>query len=166
MDKRDNPLLDKEDYLAKRKALQDIQMDPHTHKDPELTAELMRKVAVLQKQAKEKGYVNEADDRTFDFDNLNSGSRKLLVHVRSKYPWAKSDLEALLAYIKDEDSSLEKEITDLEGHDNVHDREIDDLDSELGVEQRDVDSHEARISKLEDRIKEIADRIFAGVERK
>lgn len=160
----DTPLRNRDDYRAKRKALQDIQMDPETHKDPELTAELMRRVASLKKQAKEQG-IEEAD-HSFDFDNLNAGSRKLLVHVRQKYPFAKSDLEALLAYIKDEDSSLEKEITDLEGHDSVHDRDIDDLDSELDVEQRDVDSHEARISKLEDRVKEIADRIFAGIERK
>ena len=165
MDKRDNPLLDKEDYLAKRKALQDIQMDPHTHKDPELTAELMRKVAVLRQQAKEKGFIEEADHK-FDFDNLNSGSRKLLVHVRSKYPWAKTDLEALLAYIKDEDSSLEKDITDLEGNDHVQDIDIDSLDSELDKEGSEVNNHESRISKLEQRIKEISDRIFSGIERK
>jgi chromosome segregation ATPase len=164
MDTRDNPLRDREDYLAKRKALQDIQLDPHTHKDPELTAELIRKVALLKKQAREMGL--EEADHSFDFDNLNAGSRKLLVHVRSKYPWAKTDLEALLAYIKDEDSSLEKEITDLEGNDRVQDTDIDSLDSELDHEQRDVDSHEARISKLEQRVKEIADRIFTGVERR
>jgi hypothetical protein len=37
------------DYKAKSKALQDIQMDPHTHKDPELKAELIRSKAALEK---------------------------------------------------------------------------------------------------------------------
>jgi len=164
MNKRDNPLLDKEDYLAKRKALQDIQMDPHTHKDPELTAELMRKVAHLKKQAQEMGL--EEADHSFNLSTLNTGSRKLITHVRNKYPFAKSDLEALLAYIRDEDSSLEKEITDLEGHDEVHDTEIDTLDNELDGEQEESDNHERRIKELEDRVKEIANRVFSGIERR
>ena len=40
---------DKEDYQAKKKALQDIQADPHTAKDPELQKELMRRKAELEK---------------------------------------------------------------------------------------------------------------------
>ncbi len=38
------------DYQAKRKALQDIQMDPDTHKDKELSAELVRRKAALEKE--------------------------------------------------------------------------------------------------------------------
>jgi hypothetical protein len=45
----------KGDLIAKRKALQDIQMDPHTHRDPELKAELARRKAALEKEAKDKG---------------------------------------------------------------------------------------------------------------
>jgi hypothetical protein len=48
-------LKDKEDLQAKRKALQDIQTDPHTHKDPELKAELAWRKAQLEKEAKAKG---------------------------------------------------------------------------------------------------------------
>ena len=48
-------LQDKSDYDAKNKALQDIQMDPNTHKDPELQAELVRRKAALEKEAKAKG---------------------------------------------------------------------------------------------------------------
>lgn len=44
-------LRDKEDLQAKRKALQDIQMDKNTHKDPELKAELARRKASLEKEA-------------------------------------------------------------------------------------------------------------------
>ena len=45
----------KGDLAAKRKALQDIQLDPETAKDPELKAELVRRKAALDKEAKSKG---------------------------------------------------------------------------------------------------------------
>lgn len=50
---RDTPLRDREDYTAKKKALQDIQMDPHTHKDPELSTELLRRLSGLEQQRKD-----------------------------------------------------------------------------------------------------------------
>ena len=42
---------DKDDYDAKQKALQDLQMDPETSKDPELKKELMKRKASLEKDA-------------------------------------------------------------------------------------------------------------------
>jgi len=47
------PTKDKADYRAKQKALQDIQMDPNTAKDPELKKELIKRKAALEKD-KEK----------------------------------------------------------------------------------------------------------------
>jgi len=47
--------LTQDDYDAKRKALQDIQLDPETSKDPELKAELMRRIASLNAEAKASG---------------------------------------------------------------------------------------------------------------
>ena len=38
-----------DDYIAKKKALQDLQNDPHTHKDPELKKELIRRKAELER---------------------------------------------------------------------------------------------------------------------
>jgi hypothetical protein len=55
----ESALKDMDDYKAKKKALQDIQLDPHTHKDPQLTAELVKRKADLEKEAKAKGYVAE-----------------------------------------------------------------------------------------------------------
>ena len=52
---KESALKDKDDLKAKRKALQDIQLDPHTHKDPELKSELARRKVALEKEAKEKG---------------------------------------------------------------------------------------------------------------
>ena len=49
-------LRDKDDLQAKRKALQDIQMDSNTAKDPDLSKELIRRKADLEKEAKDKGF--------------------------------------------------------------------------------------------------------------
>jgi hypothetical protein len=56
----ESSLKDKEDLKSKRKALQDIQMDPHTHKDPELKTELAKRKADLEKEAKEKNLSENA----------------------------------------------------------------------------------------------------------
>jgi len=51
----DSMIKDREDYMAKKKALQDIQMDPNTHKDEELKKELMRRKSELEDAAKKMG---------------------------------------------------------------------------------------------------------------
>jgi hypothetical protein len=48
-------LRDKEDLQAKRKALQDLQMDPNS-KDPEIAQAIMQRKADLEKEAKTKGF--------------------------------------------------------------------------------------------------------------
>jgi hypothetical protein len=52
---RDTPLKDKKDLQAKRKALQDIQLDPSTHKDADLKAELIRRKHALEQEAERRG---------------------------------------------------------------------------------------------------------------
>lgn len=52
---RETPLRDREDYQAKKKALQDIQSDPSTSQDPELSTEVIRRLAGLKQQAKAMG---------------------------------------------------------------------------------------------------------------
>ncbi len=46
----ETPLLDREDYQAKRSALQQIQMDPTTSQDPQLKDELARRLGSLNQQ--------------------------------------------------------------------------------------------------------------------
>ncbi len=46
----DTPLRDREDYTAKRSALQQIQMDPSTSQDPQLNSEVAARLARLNKQ--------------------------------------------------------------------------------------------------------------------
>jgi len=59
-DTRTSITKDKEDYEAKRKALQDIQLDPETSKSEKLTKELMRRKYELEKEAGENGFKESA----------------------------------------------------------------------------------------------------------
>ena len=53
-------LRDKNDLQAKRKALQDLQMDPNST-DPEIKAAIMQRKADLEKEAKAKGLAEGVD---------------------------------------------------------------------------------------------------------
>lgn len=53
-------LKDKADLQAKRKALQDLQMDPNSN-DPEIKAAIMQRKADLEKEAKAKGLSENID---------------------------------------------------------------------------------------------------------
>lgn len=59
-DSRTSITKDKEDYKAKRKALQDIQLDPETNKSEKLKKELSRRKFELEKEAGKKGYKSES----------------------------------------------------------------------------------------------------------
>ena len=68
-------LRDKDDYVAKRKALQDIQMNPETAKDPELAKEVIRRKHALEREAKKNGIIAESIMRTLiDLDEDNFGT--------------------------------------------------------------------------------------------
>ena len=56
--------LSKDQYLAQKKALQDIQLDPETAKDPELRKELMSRTDALRKQAIASGHIAESLPKT------------------------------------------------------------------------------------------------------
>ncbi len=53
-------LRDKEDLQAKRKALQDLQMDPNSN-DPEIKQAIMQRKADLEKEAKTMGFTESID---------------------------------------------------------------------------------------------------------
>lgn len=70
-------LRDKEDYVAKRKALQDIQMNPETANDPELRKELIKRKHELEREAKKMGIISEAIIRTIvDEENFGVNSKR------------------------------------------------------------------------------------------
>jgi hypothetical protein len=51
-------LQSQEDLDAKRKALQDLQMDPVASSDPEIKQAIIQRKADLEKEAKAKGFKN------------------------------------------------------------------------------------------------------------
>jgi len=73
--------MDKDEYKDKRKALQDIQMDPNTSKDPELKKELMRKKAELEKDKP----VDEEADSIIQLAKLVSGAGSTQMDQASNY---------------------------------------------------------------------------------
>lgn len=58
-------LRDKEDYYAKRKTLQQLQLDPNTANDLELKKEIIKRTHDLEREAKQKGIISEAIIRHF-----------------------------------------------------------------------------------------------------
>jgi hypothetical protein len=58
---KESPIMTRDEYLAKRKELQRIQMDPETARDPMMKKELMRKTAELNKQAAAAGLVEKKE---------------------------------------------------------------------------------------------------------
>ena len=61
-------VLTKPEWLSKRKALQDLQMDPETSKQPMLKQELIKKIADLKRRAEEAGLSEDVDE--CDFENM------------------------------------------------------------------------------------------------
>lgn len=83
-------LRDKEDLQAKRKALQDIQMDKDTHKDPELAAAVVRRKDALEKEAKAKGINETAAWQKSSGKNKNGGlNQKGVDSYRKEHPGSK-----------------------------------------------------------------------------
>ena len=54
-------LRDQEDLQAKRKALQDLQLDPVASGDPEISQAIIQRKADLEKEAKSKGFTEDED---------------------------------------------------------------------------------------------------------
>lgn len=76
------PLRDKEDLMARRKALQDILSDPDTAKDPLLKREAMKRKHDLEKEAESKGLAEEMVDES---SNVPMDVRALYAQTYAKF---------------------------------------------------------------------------------
>ena len=120
-----NHIKDKEDYMAKKKALQDIQMDPNTHKDEKLKKELMRRKAELDAEAKEKGMKEEPmtqadlDSERFadmhDFEEYKDAVMSDIKDPKSMYA-GKSKQEIIAMLRKEADSIGYADVSDGDRH--------------------------------------------------
>lgn len=71
-----NPNNPAEDYAAKRKALQDLQMDPSSD-DPTIKQAIMQRLADLNKEAKTAGVKENFDDSAEYNDEAGMAKRQL-----------------------------------------------------------------------------------------
>ena len=109
--------MDQEEYDAKKKAVQDIQMNKHTHTDPELKDEVMRKKAELKDAAKKHG-LKEApveEDNAFNTAAAQAAvaGKKEFSFNGKTYP-VKMD-KAAAQKLLDENKSTIKENEQIEG---------------------------------------------------
>ena len=121
----DSGIKDKEDYMAKKKAIQDIQMDPNTHKDEKLKKEIMRRKAELDAEAKEKGMKEEPmtqadlDSERFadmhDFEEYKDSVMSDIKDPKSMYA-GKSKEEIIAMLRKEADSIGYADISDGDRH--------------------------------------------------
>ena len=63
---------DKEDYMAKKKAIQDLQMDPNTAGDERLKKEIVRRKHELEKEARLKGFKEDEDKELVYTDGMTA----------------------------------------------------------------------------------------------
>ena len=101
-----------DDYTAKKKALQDIQNDPNTAKDPELKKELMRRKAELEK-TKESVIPSEAD--------IDAGFEEMMGQFAEKSKPDYIDIDG----DGDKEEPMKKAVDDKEKDDEETDEGID-----------------------------------------
>ena len=71
------PLRDKDDLQAKRKALQDLQLDPNTAKDPSLQQAIINRRNILDKQIKNEDLIGDPKSATISpADGANGGEER------------------------------------------------------------------------------------------
>tara|TARA_B100000575_G_C23017962_1_gene586243 strand:- start:471 stop:1088 length:618 start_codon:yes stop_codon:yes gene_type:complete len=103
--------------MAKKKAIQDIQMDPNTHKDEKLKKEIMRRKAELDAEAKEKGMKEEpmtqADldsERFADMNDYEEYKDAVMSQIadgeKGEGPYAGKSKAEIIKMIRDEADSI------------------------------------------------------------
>jgi len=147
---------DEEDRKAKMKAIQDLQMDPNTSKDPELQAEIQKKKKELGMQKEE----NQLEGLTFEdikpyvsmYTDKDGKKVNAVLDKDGKEVFKTHDAKAAMAYLSQNYDKLKKE-------DNAPDMVIRDPDDEADDKEQEIakDQEEAEeINKELDRIKQLA----------
>jgi hypothetical protein len=88
----DNP---KKDYEAKKKALQDLQLDPIAGKDSEISQAIIQRTADLEKEAKSKGVIEAG----IDFDQIRKDAE---AHIKQSIDKQSDDRIAKLKKDKED----------------------------------------------------------------
>jgi hypothetical protein len=147
---------DAEDRQAKLKALQDLQMDPNTSKDPEMQAE-------IQKRKKELGMPkeeNQLEGLTFEdikpyvsmYTDKDGKKVNAVLDKDGKEVFKTHDAKAAMAYLSQNYDKLKNE-------DNAPDMVIRDPDDEAEDKEQEIAKDQEEAEKINtelDRIKQLA----------
>jgi hypothetical protein len=147
---------DAEDRQAKMKAIQDLQMDPNTSKDPELQAE-------IQKRKKELGMTtdeNQLEGLTFEdikpyvsmYTDKDGKKVNAVLDKDGKEVFKTHDAKAAMAYLSQNYDKLKKE-------DNAPDMVVRDPDDEADDKEQEIAKDQEEAEKINtelDRIKQLA----------
>jgi len=143
---------DAEDRQAKLKALQDLQMDPNTSKDPEMQAEIQKRKREIEMQKEE----NQLEGLTFEdikpyvsmYTDKDGKKVNAVLDKDGEEVFKTHDAKAAMAY-------LSQNFDKLKAEDNAPDMVVKDPDDE--AEEKEQDQEEAeKINTELDRIKQLA----------
>jgi hypothetical protein len=147
---------DEEDRKAKMKAIQDLQMDPNTSKDPELQAEIQKKKKELGMEKEE----NQLEGLTFEdikpyvsmYTDKDGKKVNAVLDKDGKEVFKTHDAKAAMAYLSQNYDKLKKE-------DNAPDMVIRDPDDEADDKEQEIAKDQEEAEKINtelDRIKQLA----------
>jgi len=147
---------DDEDRKAKMKAIQDLQMDPNTRKDPELQAEIVKRKKELGMTAEE----NQLEGLTFEdikpyvsmYTDKDGKKVNAVLDKDGEEVFKTHDAKAAMAYLSQNYDKLKKE-------DNAPDMVIRDPDDEAEDKEQEIAKDQEEAEKINtelDRIKQLA----------
>ena len=150
------PFADEEDRQAKLKALQDLQMDPKTSKDPEMQAEIQKRKRELEMQKEE----NQLEGLTFEdikpyvsmYTDKDGKKVNAVLDKDGEEVFKTHDAKAAMAYLAQNYDKLKKE-------DNAPDMVIRDPDDEAEDKEQEIAKDQEEAEKINtelDRIKQLA----------
>ena len=147
---------DAEDRQAKLKALQDLQMDPNTSKDPEMQAEIQKRKKELEMPKEE----NQLEGLTFEdikpyvsmYTDKDGKKVNAVLDKDGKEVFKTHDAKAAMAYLSQNYDKLKNE-------DNAPDMVIRDPDDEAEDKEQEIAKDQEEAEKINtelDRIKQLA----------
>jgi hypothetical protein len=147
---------DAEDRKAKMKAIQDLQMDPNTSKDPELQAEIQKRKKELGMQKEE----NQLEGLTFEdikpyvsmYTDKDGKKVNAVLDKDGAEVFKTHDAKAAMAYLSQNYDKLKKE-------DNAPDMVVRDPDDEAEDKEQEIAKDQDEAEKINtelDRIKQLA----------
>jgi len=152
---------DAEDRKAKMKAIQDLQMDPNTSKDPELQAEIQKRKKELGMQKEDAvSEDNQLEGLTFEdikpyvsmYTDKDGKKVNAVLDKDGKEVFKTHDAKAAMAYLSQNYDKLKKE-------DNAPDMVVRDPDDEAEDKEQEIAKDQEEAEKINtelDRIKQLA----------